>query len=343
MAIDTVCILGGSGFVGRVLVNQLVSRGKRVRVLTRRREQAKALILLPTVEVAEADVHDEQELQRQFAGMDAVINLVGILHETTRGRQDRPAARRGDFHQMHVELPRKVVHACGGAGVPRLLHMSALGADPLSRSAYQRSKGIGEALVREAAMPHLDDPNWYLNGPKFVHGQGLAITVFRPSVIFGRGDSFLNLFARLVRLFPVLPLANPGARFQPIYVEDVARAYADSLENSATHGQTYDLCGPGIYTLEELVRLVAQSLHRHPRILRLGPRLSYLQAWAMEFKPGRPLMTRDNYYAMLKDNVCQSGPALPFKVRPIALEAVLPQYIHGGDTPGRHDRLRRAR
>ena len=343
MAIDTVCILGGSGFVGRVLVNQLVSRGKRVRVLTRRREQAKALILLPTVEVVEADVHDEHELQRQFAGTDAVVNLVGILHEETRGRQDQPAARRGDFHEVHVELPRKVVHACGGAGVTRLLHMSALGADPVSRSAYQRSKGIGEALVREAAMPHSDDPNWYLNGPKFVHGQGLAVTVFRPSVIFGRGDSFLNLFARLVRLFPVLPLANPGARFQPVYVEDVARAFADSLENSATHGQTYDLCGPGIYTLEELVRLVAQSLHRHPRILRLGPRLSYLQAWAIEFKPGRPLMTRDNYYAMLKDNVCQGGPALPFEFRPTALEAVLPQYIHGDDTPGRHGRLRRAR
>lgn len=343
MAIDTVCILGGSGFVGRALVNQLVSRGKRVRVLTRRREQAKALILLPTVEVVEADVHDERALQRQFAGVDAVVNLIGILHEETRGRQDKPAARRGDFQHIHIELPRKVVHACGAAGVARLLHMSALGADPVSRSAYQRSKGIGEALVREAALPHPDDPYWYLNGPKFVHGQSLAVTVFRPSVIFGRGDSFLNLFARLTKFFPVLPLASPGARFQPVYVEDVARAFADSLENSATHGQSYDLCGPDTYTLEDLVRLVARSLHRQVRILRLNPCLSYLQAWAMEFKPGRPLMTRDNYYAMLTDNVCQGAPALPFEFHPTALEAVLPQYIRGDETPGRYDKFRRAR
>lgn len=342
MAIANVCILGGSGFVGRALINLLVSRGKHVRVLTRRREQAKALILLPTVEVVEADVHEERELLRQFKGMDAVVNLVGILHEETRGRSDKPAARRGDFQHVHVELPRKVVHACGHAGVPRLLHMSALGADPISRSAYQRSKGIGESIVREAALRHDEDPNWYLNGPKFVHGYGLAVTIFRPSVIFGRGDNFLNLFARLLGLFPVLPLANPDARFQPVYVEDVARAFADGLENSATHGQSYDLCGPRVYTLEELLRLVGQNLGREAHILRLGPRLSYLQAWAMEFKPGRPVMTRDNYYAMLTDNVCQGGAPMPSGFQPTALEAVLPQYIHGDDASGRYDRFRRA-
>ena len=343
MAIDNVCILGGSGFVGRALVNQLVSRGKRVRVLTRRREQAKELILLPTVEVVEADVHDEHELVRQFGGMHAVINLVGILHEETHGRQDKPTARRGDFQLAHVELPRQVVHACGAAGVARLLHMSALGADPVSRSAYQRSKGIGEAIVREAALPHRDDPNWYLNGPKFIHGYGLAVTVFRPSVIFGRGDSFLNLFAGLVKLFPVLPLASAGARFQPVYVEDVARAFADSLENSATHGQTYDLCGPRIYTLEELVQMVAHNLGKRARIIRLGPWLSYLQAWAMEFKPGRPLMTRDNYYAMLTDNICRGGTPTAFDFQPAALEAVLPQFIDGSAGAARYDKFRSTR
>ncbi len=261
MKIERICILGGSGFVGTQLVSQLAARGLQVRVLSRRREMAKELILLPTVEVIEADVHDQQELIRHFRGMDAVINLVGILHEDKVGRVDLPSARRGDFQKVHIELPRKVLHACGESGVHRLLHMSALGADPNSRSAYQRSKGIAEALVREAAMRHSEHENWYLNGPKFIHGYDLNVTVFRPSVIFGRGDSFLSMFARLLKLFPILPLAAAGSRFAPVHVDDVARAFADSLDNPATYGQTYDLCGPNIYTLQELVELRGQG-HR---------------------------------------------------------------------------------
>ncbi|MDA8129789.1 MAG: complex I NDUFA9 subunit family protein [Betaproteobacteria bacterium] len=332
MKIQRICILGGSGFVGTQLVSQLAARGLQVRVLSRRRETAKELILLPTVEVIEADVHDQQALIQHFRGMDAVINLVGILHEDKVGRVDLPSARRGDFQKVHVELPRKVLHACGETGVRRLLHMSALGANPNSRSAYQRSKGIGEALVREAGRRHREDENWYLNGPKFIHGYGLYVTIFRPSVIFGRGDSFLSMFARLLKAFPVLPLAAANSRFAPVYVEDVARAFADSLDNTDTYGQTYELCGPRTYSLGELVAYVGEVIGKKRSIIPLGEWMSYFQAWALEFKPGKKLMTRDNFYAMSTDNVCQGGWPSEFDFAPASLEAIAPEYLRA-DTP----------
>jgi len=340
MKIERICILGGSGFVGTHLVSQLAARGLKVRVLSRRREMAKELILLPTVEVVEADVHDQQELIRQFRGMDAVINLVGILHERTIGRVDLPSARRGDFQHTHIELTRKVIHAMGEAGVRRLLQMSALGADPNARSAYQRSKGIGEALVREAGRHHIEHENWYLNGPKFIHGYGLNATIFRPSVIFGRGDSFLSMFASLLKVFPVLPLASAGARFAPVHVEDVARAFTDSLDNPATYGQSYDLCGPRAYTLQELVRYVGEVTGKRRNILPLGKWMSYFQAWAMEFKPGSKLMTRDNYYAMSTDNVCAGGWPSVFDFQPATLEAVAPEYLRPGTPRARYEGYR---
>ncbi|MGK2951610.1 MAG: complex I NDUFA9 subunit family protein [Thiobacillus sp.] len=340
MKIERICILGGSGFVGTRLVSQLAARGLQVRVLSHRREMSKELILLPTVEVIEADVHDQQELIRHFRGMDAVINLVGILHESNVSRIDLPSARRGDFQRVHIELPRKIIHACGEAGVHRLLHMSALGAHPNSRSAYQRSKGIGEALVREASRQHVEHENWYLNGPKMIHGYGLNITLFRPSVIFGRGDSFLTMFARMLKVFPVLPLADAGARFAPVHVDDVARAFVDSLDNTATYGQTYDLCGPKAYTLQELVRYVGEVIGKRRSIIPLGELLSYLQAWALEFKPGKKLMTRDNHYAMGVDNVCSGGWPSVFDFQPVALEAVATEYLRADTPRARYDGYR---
>lgn len=337
---QTICVLGGAGFVGTQLVSQLAAVGKRVKVLTRRREQSKELILLPTVDVVEADILDAQVLLREFRGMDAVINLVGILHETKVGRSDLPSARRGDFHDMHIELPRKIVHACAQAGVRRLLHMSALGAEPTARSAYQRSKGIGEALVRESGMQHSADEKWYLDGPKFVHGYGLNVTIFRPSVIFGRGDSFLNLFARLLKFLPVLPLAKPDTRFQPVYVDDVARAFAGSVDDLVTFGQTYDLCGPQTYSLQELVSYIGELTgHKRP-IVRLHERLAYLQAWMMEYWPGKKLMTRDNYFSLNVDNICTHGWPPGFDFQPTSLEAVAPGYL-GAVTPrGRYEGFR---
>ena len=301
MTIQNICILGGGGFVGHHLTALLASRGLNVRVPARRRNTVKDLVVLPTVEVVETDIHDPASLKKLFDGMDAVINLVGLLHESDSGKGDGQQARRGSFQHAHVELPRKVVQACKDAGVRRLLHMSALGAEADSRSSYQRSKAAGEALVMQA---------------------DLDVTVFRPSVIFGPGDSFLALFADLLKLAPVVPLAGAHARFQPVFVGDVARAFAGALDQPETHCQRYSLCGPKVYTLAELVRLTAASLGLCRVVMPLGETRSYWFARLMEFKPGQKIMTRDNHYAMLTDNVCPDGfPAL--FGQPTALESVI--------------------
>jgi len=310
MTIQNVCILGGGGFVGHHLVALLAARGLNVRVPARRRESVKDLVVLPTVEVVETDIHDQANLKSLFRGMDAVINLVGLLHESDPGKNDAPQARRGSFQHAHVELPRKVVHACKDVGVPRLLHMSALGAEVNSPSAYQRSKAAGEALVMQ------------ISG-------ALAVTVFRPSVIFGPGDSFLSLFAGLLKLAPVVPLANGNARFQPVYVGDVARAFADALDLPETHGQRYNLCGPKVYSLTELVRLTAANLGMCRVVVPLCKNLSYGFAYLMEFKPGAKIMTRDNHFAMQSDNVCPDGFPAIFGA-PTPLESVI-GYLREAD------------
>lgn len=337
--IRKVVVFGGAGFVGQHVVRQLYDAGYEVVVPARNRERAKALIVLPGVDVVDADIHDPTQLDRLLAGADAAINLVGILHEAKPGRVDLPSARRGDFHATHVELPRKIVHACARQGVKRLLHMSALHADATAQSAYLRSKGVGEAIVREAGLPHSEHERWYLDGPKFGKGAALLTTVFRPSVIFGEGDSFLNLFARLVRLFPLVPLASAGARFQPVWVNDVARAFVASLNNAATVGKAYDLCGPKVYTLGELVAYVAQLQGLKCNIVPLGARLSYLQAWALEKLPGK-LMTRDNYYSMQVDSVCACDFPAVFGITSSALEHVAPAYLAPASARSRYDSLR---
>jgi len=303
-----ILVLGGSGFVGRYLVSQLSAAGLSVFVPTRRRDRAKHLILLPTVEVVEADVHDQATLARLASGAQAVINLIGILNETSNG----------DFELAHVELAHKVVSACRSAGVARLLHMSALNADPHGPSHYLATKGEAEAIVA---------------------GSGLAWTIFRPSVIFGREDSFLNMFAQLGRMLPVMALASPNARFQPVFVGDVARAFVHSLSDDATHGQRYPLCGPKVYTLRELVAYVGElSGHRRP-ILPLGPALSSLQARVLEWLPG-PLMSRDNLKSMTKDSVCDCDFPARFGFAPSALEAVAPAYLSAGSAKTRFDAMR---
>lgn len=308
MEITTVAVLGGSGFVGRHICHVLAAEGYRVRVASRDRERAKTqLILLPTVDVEAANVHEPAQLAEFVRGADAVINLVGVLHD---GRGER------SFQSAHVELARKVAAACRETGVSRLLHMSALAADRAGPSAYLRSKGAAEAIVRES---------------------GLDWTIFRPSVIFGRDDSFLNLFALALRFSPFMALACPNARFQPVYVEDVAAAFVRCLGELGSHGQSYDLCGPRVYRLRELVEYVgAVTGHRRP-ILGLNDTLSYCQALALEFLPVK-IMTRDNYYSMKVDSVCNCAP--PFGIQATPLEAVAPSWL-GGRTPrARYDEFR---
>ncbi|WP_281985453.1 complex I NDUFA9 subunit family protein, partial [Azonexus hydrophilus] len=224
MSIKKVLLLGGSGFVGTYIVNRLAQRGIEVTVPTRRRERTKALIMQPGVDMPEANIHCPETLTELVRGHDAVINLVGILHS-----RDVKFPYSDDFARAHVELPKKIVAACKAAGVRRLVHMSALKADPKGPSEYLASKGDGEAVVMAAA------------------GE-LDVTVFRPSVIFGLGDSFLSMFAKVLKSAPIFPLGFGHARFQPVWVADVADAFVDSLSDAATFGQAYDLVGPQVYT-----------------------------------------------------------------------------------------------
>jgi NADH dehydrogenase len=298
-----IVVVGGSGYIGRHLVEELARRMHFVSVPTRRRERAKArLIYLPTVDVVQADVHDPSTLRSLFKGADAVINLVGIL------QGGRPRQPYGDaFRRAHVELPQKIVAACKEAGVARLEHMSALQAASNAPSEYLRSKADGEAAVLAAK-------------------DQIAVTSFRPSVVFGPEDQFLNVFASLQRRLPFVPLACPDARFQPVYVEDVVQCFVRALDDDDSHGRVYDLVGPKAYTLRELVEYVGRVI-KHPRpVIGLSDGASYLQARMMELVPGGP-MSRDNYYSMQLPST--SDQALPFGVEPTPLEAIAPTYLTG--------------
>lgn len=301
MTLRHICILGGTGFVGRRLAMRLAEAGHRLIILTRRRERHRDLLVLPTVKLIEGDVHDVAFLQSQLKGTDTVINLVGILNE--KGRDGR------GFTRAHVELPEKVVQACRHAGVQRLLHMSALQASLEAPSYYLRTKAQGEDAVHRAG------------------GTDFHITSFRPCVIFGPGDSFLNRFAGLLRIAPgVFPLACPGARFQPVYVEDVAHAFIESLENHKTFGMRYDLCGPKVYTLREIVSYVANLVAKRVCVVGLNDTLSYLQAATMEFFPGKPF-SLDNYHSLKVDSVCAQGFPAIFGMTVASVEEIAPAYL----------------
>ena len=311
MDISSVCIVGGTGFVGRSVAEQASARGLRVRVLTRYEPAATKVKVLPTVEVEVTDPRDEAALTRAFADMEAVVNLVGILH---------PARGQG-FEAVHAQLPGRIARACHTAGVQHLVHMSALGAAADGPSEYLRSKGRGEeAVKREAGI--------------------LPYTIFRPSVIFGEDDRFINLFAKLAGLFPVLPLAGAGTRFQPIWVEDVARCFVSALGDARTFGQVYELCGPKVYTLEELARFAAEASGHPRRIVALPPALARLQAFVLEHLPGPKLMTRDNLRSMSVDNVCAAPFPPLFGFEPANLEAVATQYLAGTTARRRYNAYR---
>jgi len=299
MNIKSVCLIGGSGFLGRHAAELLSARGIAVRVPTRLRERAKdQLILLPTVEVVQADIHDPAVLRAMIEGCDAVVNLVGVLHDV-----------RGDgFQRNHVELPARVASACRDAGVHRLVHVSAVGAASDAPSEYLRSKARGEVEITRAGS------------------HGIHTTILRPSVIFGRGDRFLTVFAQLARLFPVLPLGCANARFQPVFVEDVAGAISRAIDEPGTFGKCFDLCGPKVYTLRELVELSAQTVGLKATVIPLPPFLANLQAAVLEHLPGR-LMSRDNVKSMAVDNVCGCGFPPILGPAPTALESVAPLYL----------------
>jgi NADH dehydrogenase len=305
-----VTVLGGSGFVGSAIVRQLSLAGYEVKVLTRRREAAKHIILLPNVDVIECNVMDDVVLSKGIKGTDVVINLIGILHNS----------KKASFTAMHAELPARLAKVCAKLGIKRLVHMSALQASQDAPSAYLKSKSEGENAVLRA-------------------NKNLDVTVFRPSIIFGRGDGFINLFATLVKLLPVILLAKPNAKFQPIYVEDVAHAFVASLDNIDTYGKAYDLGGPKVYTLRQLVAYVADTLGKKRTIIGLNNMFSYLQAFAMELLPVN-LMTRDNVLSMEVDSVCVTSFPAFLGFQPVALETIVPDYLSENNPRNAYNRFR---
>lgn len=292
-----VLVLGGTGFVGRHVCEKLQRAGWSVTVPTRRAVNAAAVQHLPRLTVIEADVHDPAALARLLPGHDAVVNLVAILHGSEAA-----------FERTHVDLPRKIAAACQASGVRRLVHVSALGVSEDGPAKYQRSKARGEALLRAA---------------------GLDLTVLRPSVIFGAGDRFLNLFAQLQAVFPVMPLAGASARFQPVWVEDVASAVVACLQDANTVGHTYDCAGPDVLTLADLVRLAGRHGSRARPVLPLPMALGRLQALMMEMAPGEPLMSRDNLDAMRVDNIAtgQNPGLAALGIAPASVHAIAPGYL----------------
>ena len=314
MKTTSVCILGGTGFVGRHLVNRLAAEGVRCRILTRRPHRHRHVGVARGSTLVEANVHDRAELVRQFAGQDAVINLVGILNEG--GGES--------FRHAHYELPLSVLAACQAAGVPRLLHMSALNADAQrGTSEYLKTKGAAEDYLHANAG-------------------AVAVTSFRPSVIFGPDDSFFNRFAALLRIPGPFPLACPSARFAPVYVGDVAEAFARSLDDPATFDQRYDLCGPRVFTLRELVDYTVQAMGARKPILELNDTFSRLQAKVLGVLPGRPF-TMDNYRSMQMDSVCERDGLGRLGIVPTDVDAVIP-FVLGQRLPKqRLDSLRRTR
>lgn len=305
----TICIVGGSGFVGHHLAARLVEEGHTVRVLTRRRERHRDLLVLPTLELLECRVHDEEALKEAFSGCDVVINLVGILNE--RGHNGR------GFRRAHVDLSQKVVTACRANGIRRLLHMSALGADAREGcSYYQRTKGEAEEMVHAS--------------------EGLDVTSFRPSLIFGPDDAFFNRFAGLLKTTPLIfPLACAGTRFAPIFVGDVAECYARAIDDPATYGKRYDLCGPHQYSLYQLVQYTAKLLELRRWVIALPDWAARLQARLLEFAPGKPF-SRDNYDSMQRDNVCEGEFPHEFGIIPRSIESVVPTYLGHDDQRSRY-------
>ena len=313
----TVCLLGGTGFVGRQIAGMLVQRGYSVRIPSRNRERARELLVLPGVEIVAADVHDETVLPRLLAGADAAINLVGILNE--KGHDG------SGFRKVHVELVEKLVRACQECRVPHLLQMSALKANAESGpSHYLRSKGAAERALKNLA------------------GDELRYTIFQPSVIFGPDDSFINRFASLLRICPVLPLARPNARFAPVFVADVASAFCAALENHGSYDRTLQLYGPEDYSLQEIVVEITRILNLKRLIVGLPDSLSRVQAWFLDYVIPGKIFTLDNYRSMAVASVGTENGLAALGITATSMRVVVPRYLDNGTRQSLLSELRRS-
>ncbi|MEI7761761.1 MAG: complex I NDUFA9 subunit family protein [Comamonadaceae bacterium] len=313
-----ILVLGGTGFVGTPVCEMLLQQGWQVTVPSRLGASAELLQKnLPEIHVLEFDVHDEMALTQALTGQQAVVNLVAILHGTVDA-----------FEKVHVDLPQKLARACSAAGVRQMVHVSALGADAIrpqsAPSMYLRSKGQGEAVLLQAAA--LEQPSRF------------DLTILRPSVVFGVKDKFLNVFAQLQKVLPVMPLAGATTRFQPVWVQDVASAVVRCLERTEIAGApneplVLELCGPDVFTLRQLVQLSARLSGvrggRGRPVLALPRWLGRLQATLMELAPGEPLMSRDNLDSMKSDNVASGNvPGLSYLgIEPASLVPIASAYL----------------
>jgi len=292
-----VTLFGGDGFLGRYVVQELLKTRARVRVASRDPRSdffLRPLAALGQMQSVRADITDPAAVARAVQGAHAVVNMVGIL--------------KGQFDAVHVSGARIVAEAAARAGVASLVHISAIGADPDSPSAYGRSKGEGEAAVR-AAFP--------------------AATLIRPSVLFGREDQFINRFARLVRIAPVLPVVRPSARFQPAFVADAAKAVAAAVNDPATYaGRTYELGGPEIMTMRQLNAYVARTTGRTPTLVDVPDFASRLLAKFGGWLPAAPI-TMNQWLMLARDNVVADGAAgfEAFAIAPTPLAAVAPDWL----------------
>ena len=295
-----VCVIGGTGFIGRRLAARLGPEGYDIVIPTRSRQSNRELLVLPSVELVEANVHDADSLDRLIDGCDAVINLVGVLNDSRR--------RQRSFAGAHVDLVRAIVAACQRRSISRLLHMSSLKANAeRGPSEYLRTKGQGEAILKS-------------------EGSDLAWTIFQPSVVFGPNDDFTNKFAGLLKMSPVFPLARPNARFAPVYVEDVVDAFVLALKDPTTAGQTFELCGPQIYSLREITEFICKILGLSTRTIGLPDSLSKIQAWFCEWLPGKPF-SLDNFRSLTVNSICSESGFAKLKLKPRPMEVIVPRYL----------------
>jgi uncharacterized protein YbjT (DUF2867 family) len=308
----SIAVLGGSGFLGRHRCSRLIRDGHTVRVLTRNRDRHKALLVLPGLELLEADVHQQNVLGEAFRGCEVVVNLVGILNERSGA----------SFARAHADLAAKVVTACRSAGVARLLHVSALGAAADAPSRYLRSKAAAERCVREDSGP----VRW---------------TILQPSVIFGPDDRFSNLFAMLLRISPVLSLPRAATRLQPIWVGDVVEACVRSLADPTTAGATFELGGPEVMTLADFVRCLRALLGLRRAVIALPAPLGWLQAAILGLLPGAPF-SLDNYRSLARDSVLSLDGCARLGIRPARLASCAAGWLGAASREARLDAYRRA-
>ncbi len=312
---SVICVLGGTGFVGHRLLARLANQGHHLRVPTRYREDHRDLLVHPDLELRQCDIHREETLVSLFEGCDSVINLVGILNE--KGHDG------SGFRQVHTELSKKVVESCLRNRVPHLVYLSALNADgEQGASHYLRSKGEAEDIIRRS-------------------GRELAATILQPSVIFGPGDSFTNRFASLLRILPVFPLAAPRARMAPVYVEDVVGVIMHCLDDQALHGKTLQLCGPQVFSLKEIVQLIAKSMQCKRLVVGLPDSLSRLQAAFFEYWPGKPF-SRDNYRSLKVDSLCSEDGFAKTGIGPHHFSRLVAGWLGPAMTRDKRDLARRA-